>query len=56
MGSARDTRRSFLLTIPRKELQELRDFDIQITLSSSSGVEQGDKACAVLRRIQVQAK
>jgi len=44
------------LPVPREELQELRDFDIHITLSSSSGVEQGDKACALLRRIQVQAK
>ena len=44
------------LTVPREELQELRDFDLHVTLSSSSGVEHGDKACAVLRRIQVQAK
>ena len=44
------------LTIPSEELRELRDFDLHILLSSSSGVEQGDKACAVLRRIQVQAK
>ena len=44
------------LTVPGEELQELRDFDLHILLSSSSGVEQGDKACAALRRIQVQAK
>jgi hypothetical protein len=44
------------LTVPSEELKELQDFDLHVTLSSSSGVEQGDKACAVLRRIQVQAK
>ena len=44
------------LKVPSEELRELRDFDLHILLSSSSGVEQADKACAVLRRIQVQAK
>lgn len=43
------------LTVPSEELKGLQDFDLHVTLSSSSGVEQGDKACAVLRRIQVQA-
>ncbi len=44
------------LTVPSEELKGLQDFDLHITLSSSSGVEQGDKACAALRRIQVHSK
>lgn len=34
----------------------MREFDIHVTLSSSSGVEQGLKACATLRGLSVQAR
>lgn len=44
------------LTIPSEQLNGIRDFDIHVVLSSSSGVEQGDKACATLNRIRVDAR
>ncbi|MFN0130748.1 MAG: hypothetical protein ACKV19_29140 [Verrucomicrobiales bacterium] len=47
---------SLSLKVPGEELQELQDFDLHVTLSSSSGVEQGDKACAALSGIRIQAR
>ena len=44
------------LKIPAEELAGMRDFDVHVRLSSSSGVEQGDKACATLNRIRVDAR
>ena len=34
------------LKVPAEELAGLQEFDVHVRLSSSSGVEQGDKACA----------
>lgn len=44
------------LVVPKAELEGLQSFDIRMILSSSSGVEQGDKASATLRGIRIQAK
>ena len=44
------------LKIPSAELAGLREFDVHVLLSSNSGVEQGDKACATLRRFRIDAR
>lgn len=44
------------LNVPVEQLEGLRDFDVHVQLSSGSGVEQGDKACAILRRLRIEAK
>jgi hypothetical protein len=44
------------LKVPSEELAGLRDFDVHVLLSSNSGVEHGDKACATLNRIRVDAR
>jgi hypothetical protein len=42
--------------VPAAELKGLQEFDVHVTLSSSSGVEQGNKACASLKGIRIRAK
>jgi hypothetical protein len=42
--------------VPAAELKDLQEFDLHVTLSSSSGVEQGNKACASLRGVRIYAK
>jgi len=44
------------LDVPPAELAGMQAFDMHVTLSSSSGVEQGAKACATLSALSVQAK
>ncbi len=44
------------LKVPADQLAGMRDFDVHVLLSSSSGVEQGDRACATLSRIAVNAR
>jgi hypothetical protein len=44
------------LRVPPEELDGLREFDIHVVLLSGSGVEQGDKACALLRGLRVGAR
>ena len=44
------------LEVPAGELGSLQDFDVHLTLQSSSGVENGDKACATLSKLTIQAK
>ena len=44
------------LKVPAEKLAGLQEFDVHVLLSSSSGVEQGDKACATLRGMRVHAK
>ena len=44
------------LLIPPEEIAGLQEFDLHVWLHSGSGVEQGDKACAVLRGIQIFGK
>ena len=44
------------LEVPAGELGSLQDFDVHMTLHSSSGVENGDKACATLSKLTIQAK
>jgi hypothetical protein len=44
------------LVVPPKELARLQEFDVHLTLSSSSGVENGDKACAMVNGLTVRAK
>ena len=44
------------LVVPAAELAGLQEFDIDVTLSSNSGVEQPGKACATLKRIRVEAR
>ena len=47
---------SLKLEVPAGELGSLQDFDLHVTLHSSSGVENGDKACATLSKLTIQAK
>ena len=47
---------SLKLEVPAGELGSLQDFDVHMTLHSSSGVENGDKACATLSKLTIQAK
>ena len=44
------------LEIPREELDGLQAFDVRVLLHSGSGVEHGEKACATLERLSIQAK
>ena len=44
------------LEVPAGELGSLQDFDVHMMLHSSSGVENGDKACATLSKLTIQAK
>ena len=44
------------LVVPREELAGVQEFDVHVALSSTSGVEQGDKACATLSGLSVRAK
>jgi hypothetical protein len=44
------------LVVPPEELARLQEFDVHLTLSSSSGVENGDKACATVSGLTVRAK
>ena len=44
------------LEVPAGELGSLQDFDLHVMLHSSSGVENGDKACATLSKLTIQAK
>ena len=39
--------------IPKTDFPKLQEFDVHITLHSSSGVEHGDKACATLRALSI---
>ena len=43
------------LEVPVAELESLQDFDVHVTLHSSSGGENGDKACATLSKLTIQA-
>ena len=53
-----------VLEVPAKDLvgasarvpDGLQDFDVRVTLTSVSGVEQGEKACATLNAISIRAK
>ncbi len=55
--SSRDVHNGPLrLEVPPKELAGLKEFDVHIVLSSTSGVEDGNKACATLRGLSIQAK
>ena len=53
-----------VLEVPAKDLvgvsprvpDGLQEFDVRVTLSSASGVEQGKKACATLNAISIRAK
>ncbi len=44
------------LEVPPGRLGSLQDFDVHITLHSSSGIENGDKACATFSKLTIQAK
>jgi len=44
------------LRIPPEPLRNLRDFDVHVILNSRSGVDLGDKACALLRRLRIRGK
>jgi len=44
------------LEIPPADLGGLAEFDLHIWLHSGSGVEQGDKACALLRRMRIEGR
>ena len=44
------------LEVPADDLGALREFDIHVTLDSGSGVENGEKACATLNDLSIQAK
>ena len=44
------------LEIPAAELEALKEFDVHVVLDSRSGVELGDKACATLKALSIQAK
>ncbi len=41
------------LEIPKTDFPKLQEFDVHITLHSSSGVEHGDKVCATLRALSI---
>ena len=45
-----------LLNVSAEQSEGLSEFDVHVQLSSGSGVEQGDKACATLRRLRIEAK
>jgi hypothetical protein len=42
--------------IPPSELGDLQEFDVRVVLRSSSGVEQGAKACATLQALKVEGR
>jgi hypothetical protein len=42
--------------IPADEINDLQQFDVRVVLRSTSGVEQGTKACATLRSLLVQGR
>jgi len=44
------------LEVPGTELRGMKEFDVHVVLSSSSGVEGGDSACATLNGLSIQAK
>lgn len=44
------------LEVPPDELGDLREFDVRIVLRSTSGVEQGSKACATLQMLSIKGK
>jgi hypothetical protein len=42
--------------VPGAELAGLREFDVHVLLRSTSGVEHGEKACATVSQLSIQAK
>ena len=44
------------LVVPPDELQELTEFEVTVQLRSTSGVEQGDKACATIDHLRIHAR
>jgi hypothetical protein len=44
------------LVVPSDELQELTELDVIVELHSTSGVEQGAKACATLDSLSIRAR
>ena len=44
------------LKVPTKQLAGLRHFDVHVLLHSSSGVEQGSKACASVSALRIRGK
>ena len=49
-------RGSLRVEVPGEELVGLREFDVRILLRSTSGVEQGKKACATVDHLTVHAR
>ena len=47
---------SMTLKVPPKELNGLKEFVVRYRLISTSGVEQGKKACATLERIRIRGR
>ena len=44
------------LTVPPEDLEDLRDFDVQVRLHSGSGVEGGKRAAAALRSLSIRGR
>ena len=44
------------LTVPPEELESLRDFDVHVTLRSTSGLEGGGTACASVWSLKIRGK